>query len=155
MSAGAAYGRTRPEERRADILSTINTIREQSYVRGDRIGIVGFCAGGGNVLDVVQYTDKLGAAVAFYGTPVPAVTAVPGITSPILLNYGELDRNITASIGPFMQALAQQQKRFEVHVYSNANHAFHNDTSPRYDPGAACDAWAKTLEFFNRYLNRP
>lgn len=155
MGASQAYSRTRPEERRADILSTVNTIKDQSYVRGDRVGVIGFCAGGGNVLDAILNTDALAAAVAFYGTPVPPATEVPKITAPLLLNYAELDRGITANIGPFMQALASGNKRFEVHVYSNANHAFHNDTSPRYDPGAACAAWANTLDFFNRYLNRP
>ncbi len=153
-AAGQAYGRTRPEERRADILSTINTIREQSYVRGDRIGVIGFCAGGGGVLDTVLNTDALSAGVVFYGTPIPSAADVARISTPLLLNYAEQDRGITANLGPFMQALAQQNKRFEVHVYHNAGHAFHNDTGPRYDPVAACDAWAKTLEFFNRYLNR-
>jgi carboxymethylenebutenolidase len=151
--AGAAYNRTQPLERRADVLSTIHTIREQSYVRGDRVGIIGFCAGGGLVLDALLNTNVLAAGVAYYGTPIPAAADVARITTPLLLNYAELDRGITGNLGPFIQALSQQQKRFEVHIYHNSNHAFHNDTGPRYDPEAACDSWANTMDFFNRYLN--
>jgi carboxymethylenebutenolidase len=154
-AGAAAYGRTRPEERRADMLAALNTIRDQVYVRGDRVGAIGFCAGGGIVLDMVLNTDRLAAGVVYYGAPVPPASEVPRITTPLLLNYAELDRGLTANLGPFMQALAQQQKRFEVHVYHNANHAFHNDTSPRYDAAASCDSWAKTLAFLNLYLNRP
>ncbi|MBC7927911.1 MAG: dienelactone hydrolase family protein [Bryobacteraceae bacterium] len=150
----AAYGRTRPEERRTDMLATLLTIRDQVYVRGDRLGVIGFCAGGGNVMDLALNTDALSAAVNFYGAPVPPASEVGRINTPILFNYAELDRNLTASMAPFMQALAQNQKRFEVHVYHNANHAFHNDTGPRYDAAAATDAWQKTLDFLNRYLNR-
>ena len=153
--AGTAYNRTRPEERRADSLSALFTIRDQSYVRGDRLGVLGFCAGGGVVWDLALNTTQLAAAVAYYGNPVPAVADIPRINAPMLCHYGELDRTLTASLGPVMQALATGNKRFEVHVYANANHAFHNDTSPRYDPAASCDSWAKTLDHFNRYLNRP
>jgi len=136
------------------MLSALYTIRDQSYVQHDRLGVVGFCAGGGNVLDLVLNTDALNAAVAFYGTPMIPVSEVPRVNVPILFNYAELDRNLTASLGPVIQAMAQQQKRFEAHVFHNANHAFHNDTGPRYDAAAATDAWKHTLEFFNRYLSR-
>lgn len=153
MGASAAFGRTQADQRRADVLSTVHTMREQSYVKDGRVGIIGFCAGGSEVYSAIPNTTALAAAVAFYGFN-PPTADVARVTAPLMMIYGELDRNTTAPIGPFMQALAQQNKRYEVHVYTNANHAFHNDTSPRYDPEAACDAWAKTLAFFNRYLNR-
>ncbi|MDZ4801563.1 MAG: dienelactone hydrolase family protein [Bryobacteraceae bacterium] len=154
VGASAAFGRTRPEERSADVLSTIHTIRDQSYVQGRRVGMIGFCAGGTQVYDAILKTDALSAAVAFYGFSVPTGANIALITTPLMMVYGELDRGTTAPIGPLIQGLAQQNKRYEVHIYSNANHAFHNDTSPRYDPEAACDAWAKALAFLNRYLNR-
>lgn len=154
-SAGAAYSRTRPDERRSDMLSALMTIRDQSYVQGDRLAAIGFCAGGGNVWDLVQNTNLLSAAAVYYGTPVPNAEQVARINTPVLAIYAELDRNITAALGPAIQALASGNKRFEVHIYGNAAHAFHNDTGARYDPAAACDAWAKTLTFFARHLNRP
>ncbi len=149
--AVAAYGRTVPAERRQDILSTLYTIQDQPYVRRDRIGAVGFCAGGGNVWDLALNTDQLAAAAAYYGQ-VAAVDQIPRLSAPMLCIYAELDRGLTANLGPALGALASGNKRYEVHVYNNTNHAFHNDTGARYDPTAACDAWAKTLAFFQRYL---
>lgn len=151
--ATAAYNRTQPLERRQDILSAVLTIRDQTYVVRDRIGTIGFCAGGGNVWDVALNTDAVAATVAFYGPP-PAVEQITTISSPILCIYAEQDRALTARMGPVIAALSTSQKRYAFHVYENTNHAFHNDTGARYDPAASCDAWSKTLAFFNTWLNR-
>ena len=152
-TATAAYNRTTPEERRQDMLSTLLTIRDQIYVTGSKLGVVGFCAGGGNVWDLVMNTDQLSAAVAFYGPP-PPVEQVSNVAAPLLLIYAELDRGITGRMGAVLTALNTAQKRYELHIYENTNHAFNNDTGPRYDPAAACDAWDKTLSFFDRHLMR-
>ncbi|HET8550201.1 MAG TPA: dienelactone hydrolase family protein [Bryobacteraceae bacterium] len=150
--AATAYNRTRPEERRQDILSALYTLLEQKYVAG-KVGIVGFCAGGGNVWDAAVNTDKLSAAVVFYGTPLPPTEAIANLTAPVLAIYAELDRNTNARLPAIFTTLTDQRKTFGIHVYENTNHAFHNDTGARYDPGAACDAWAKTIAFFSRHLS--
>src|SRR5262249_60976998 len=69
----AAYGRTTPEGRRADLIAGLTYLKTLSFVQADRIGAVGFCAGGGNVWDLAVNVEELPAAVAFYGTPLPAV----------------------------------------------------------------------------------
>src|SRR6185312_13801323 len=102
--------------------------------------------GGGNVWDLVTNTDQLSAAVVFYGPP-PPVEQVTNTAAPLLLIYAELDRGITGRMGAVLTALNTAQKRYELHIYENTNHAFNNDTGPRYDPAAACDAWDKTLSF--------
>ena len=152
--AGAAYNRTRPEERRADINSALLTLLEQSYVTPGKVGIVGFCAGGGNVFDIAVNTDRLAAAVVFYGTPL-ATDAVANLRAPLLGVFAELDRGVNARLPALITALSEQRKTYGLHVYENTNHAFHNDTGPRYDAAAACDAWAKTIAFFNRHLITP
>lgn len=149
----AAYNRTRPEERREDLLSALFTIRDQRYVRRDRIGAVGFCAGGGNVFDLAVTTDQLAAAVVFYGTP-PSADRIANLQAPLLGIFGEADRGLTGQVPAMLTALQSGQKPYELHIYQGARHAFHNDTSPQYDAGAACDAWSKTLGFFSRHLNR-
>ena len=153
-SAMAAYNRTTTEERRADMLSALLTIQSQSYVQGDRLGVVGFCAGGGNVLDLAANTDQLSAAVVFYGFAPNPIDPLANITAPLLGIFPELDKATTGSLPALMNILLTGNKRYALHVYENTNHAFHNDTSPRYDPTAACDAWSKTLTFFDEHLNR-
>jgi carboxymethylenebutenolidase len=150
--ATAAYGRTTVEGRRQDMLNVLLTFRDQVYVTRDRLGVIGFCAGGGNVWDLALNTDLLSAAIAFYG-PGIAVDQISQLTAPMMCVYAELDRAITGQLGPALSAMSTMQKRFEVHIYENTNHAFFNDTGPRYDPVAACDAWSKVLSFFNRHLN--
>jgi carboxymethylenebutenolidase len=152
--AGAAYGRTRTEERISDLMSALYTIRDQSYVRRDRVGALGFCAGGGHVFDLAVYTDALAAAVVFYGAPPTPIELVANMTAPLLGIYAELDRTFTGRVPALITELTNRQKRFAIHIYENTGHAFHNDTGARYDPGAACDAWSKTVAFFSRHLNR-
>lgn len=153
-NATAAYNRTRTEERRADMLATIETIRFQPYVRGDRLGAIGFCAGGANVYDLAVNTDRLSAAAIYYGPAPNPVDQLSRVTAPLLLIYPELDRGTTTPLAGVLSTLIAGQKRYALHIYSNVNHAFHNDTGARYDAGAACDAWSKTLAFFGANLNR-
>lgn len=153
--AGEAYNRTQPLERRQDLLSALATIRDQSYVQGNRLGAVGFCAGGGNVFDLAVNTNMLTAAAVFYGAPLTATDQVPNMSAALLGIFAELDRGVNARIPPLVTALTESGKTYSLHVYEGTNHAFHNDTGARYDPAAACDAWSKTLAFFDRHLNRP
>jgi carboxymethylenebutenolidase len=128
------------------------TIRDQPYVRHDRLGAIGFCAGGGNVFDLAVTTNLLNATVVFYGSA-PAPEMVPNLQAPVLGVFAELDRGTNARLPGLLTALAAANKRFALHIYENTNHAFHNDTGARYDPGASCDAWGKTIAFFQRHLN--
>jgi carboxymethylenebutenolidase len=153
VEAMTAYNRTTMDERRQDMLSALLTIRDQAYVRGDRLGVLGFCAGGGNAFDLAVNTDQLSAAVIFYGPP-PPVDQLANLSAPLLGNYAEQDRGITGRVPGVITALNDARKPYELHIYQNANHAFHNDTSPSYNATAACDAWQKTVAFFNRHLNR-
>jgi carboxymethylenebutenolidase len=153
-AAVAAYNQTQPEERREDLRSALLTIADQPYVQGDRVGTVGFCAGGGNVFDLAVNTDRLAAAVVFYGPPPNPIEQISNLTAPLLGIFAELDRGINSRVPSLMTVLNDARKPYELHIYENTNHAFHNDTGARYDAAAACDAWQKTIAFFNRHLNR-
>jgi carboxymethylenebutenolidase len=150
---GAAYGRTRPEERRADLINALLFLKDQPYVRGDRIGAVGFCAGGQNCFDLAVSSPDLTAAVVFYGTSPTPPELFANMSARLLMLFAELDAGITGRVQQIVPQLMASQKRFGLHVYENARHAFHNDTGPNYDAAVACDAWGKTIEFFNRHLN--
>jgi len=150
----AAYGRTTLPERQADLISSLAYFKTLPNVVYDHIGAVGFCAGGGNVWNLALVVQELKAVVPFYGTPVPPLDGIPNITAPVLAMYAELDRSLTMQMAPVMTTMLQQQKTFGFVVYQGANHAFHNDTGPAYDPEAACDAWARAVAWFNKYLRQ-
>lgn len=117
-----------------------------------KIGIVGFCFGGGmaNQLAVRMGSD-LAAAVAFYGGQ-PGAADAARIKAPLLAHYAELDTRITSGWPAFDAALAAARVPHEGYVYAGANHGFHNDTTPRYDETAARLAWQRTLDWLNKYL---
>jgi carboxymethylenebutenolidase len=117
-----------------------------------KIGVVGFCFGGGvaNALAVRLGAD-LAAAVPFYGGQAPAAD-VPKIKAALLLHYASLDTRINEGWPPYEQALKANGINYTAHFYENTNHGFHNDTTPRYDEAAAKLAWSRTLDFFNKHL---
>ena len=142
-------------ERRSDIISSLAYLKTLEVIVFSRIGLIGFCAGGGNVWEQVVNVEEYQAAVPFYGTPVPQVAAIERIKTPVLAIYAERDRNLTLSMAPVSTAMIQQQKTFGFNVYEGVGHAFHNDTGAAYNAAAACDAWARSIDFFNKWLKRP
>jgi len=119
-----------------------------------KVGAVGFCWGGGMVNRVAVLAPELKAAVAYYGVQVPA-SQVKSIQAALLLHYAGLDQRVNAGIAAYEAALKANNKRYTIYVYPNANHAFNNDTSNRYDKAAADLAWSRTIAFFKENLGAP
>jgi carboxymethylenebutenolidase len=117
-----------------------------------KVGVVGFCFGGGMVNQLAVRIPKIiDAGVPFYGSQ-PDAEDVPRIDSPLLIHNAELDRRILAGAPAYEQALKENNKTFQSYVYPGVNHGFHNDTTPRYDEAAAKLAWQRTVEFFKKHL---
>ncbi len=117
-----------------------------------KIGAVGFCFGGGIVNTLaVKLGSELAAGVPFYGAQ-PAADGAAKIKAPLMLHYAGLDTRIDAGWPAFEEALKANHVKYEAFIYEGANHGFHNDTTPRYDPAAAKLAWKRTLEFFAKHL---
>ncbi len=152
----AAYGRTTIGERYNDISLSIEYLQRVRNVVWDRIGAVGFCAGGGNIIHGVLNGINLQAAVPFYGG-LPAIPLPPAtmINTPTLAIYSDTDRNQAVRIGELTNHMVNARVTFGVQLYKDSAHGFHNDTGAAYNPTAACDAWAKTLDFFNTHLKGP
>lgn len=139
------------EEMTQDFIAAAKFLDDHSKSTG-KVGAVGFCFGGGMVNQLaVLIPETIDAAVPFYGRQ-PATEDVSKIKAPLMIHYGELDSRINEGWPAFEKALAANNKVFEVFIYSQANHGFHNDSTPRYDEQAAKLAWERTVAFFNKYL---
>ena len=116
-----------------------------------RIGAVGFCYGGGVVNRLAVRLTNLGAGVPFYGAAPPS-EGVPAIQAPLLIQYAGLDERVNAGWPEYQRALDANGKSYTMHMYEDANHGFHNDTTPRYDEEKARLAQERTIAFFNEHL---
>ena len=148
---GKLFGQVDRAKMSEDFIAAARWLKGRSDCTG-KLGIVGFCFGGGiaNTLAVRMGSD-LAAAVPFYGGQPPAADAAK-IKAPLLLHYASLDAGITGRWPAFEEALKANHVTYTAHIYEGANHGFHNDTTPRYDEAAAKLAWQRTLDFFNKYL---
>jgi carboxymethylenebutenolidase len=116
-----------------------------------KVGVVGFCFGGWISNMMAVRIPDLSASVPFYGGQ-PATEDVPKIKAPLLLHYGELDTRVNEGWPAYEKALKENNKAYTAYMYANANHGFHNDTTPRYDKASAELAWKRTTDFFNEKL---
>ena len=117
-----------------------------------KVGSVGFCFGGGMSMRMAVRIPKLAAAVAYYGRH-PDPTEVTLIRAPLMLHHGELDERVNASWPDFEKALQAAGAAYVNYEYADANHGFHNDTTPRYDQAAAQLSWKRTTDFFSQHLD--
>ncbi len=117
-----------------------------------KVGVVGFCFGGGmaNTL-AVRIPEAIAAAVPYYGRQ-PDAADVPKIQAKLLIHYAELDKRINEGWPAYESALKEAGVDYAAHMYPGVNHGFHNDTTPRYDEAAAKLSWERTVDFFEKTL---
>ncbi len=116
-----------------------------------KVGVVGFCYGGGIANMLATRLPDLGAAVPFYGGQ-PKPEEVATIKAPLLIHYAENDERINAGIAAYEEALKANHVKYQIFKYAGAQHGFNNDTTPRYDKASATLAWQRTVEFFKKNL---
>ena len=146
----ALFAALDPKKRNEDMIAGATWLHTQTFCNG-KLGAVGFCVGGGIVNLLATRMPELNAAVHFYG-PQPSAEATAQIKAPLLIHYAGLDQYIDKGWPAWEEALKANHVRYEMHMYPNVNHGFHNDTTPRYDEAAAKLAWSRTLDFFAKNL---
>jgi carboxymethylenebutenolidase len=116
-----------------------------------KVGVVGFCYGGGIANFLATKLPDLNAAVPFYGGQ-PSDEDTAKIKAPLLLHYAEKDDRITGGWPKYEAALKAAGVNYQAYVYPGVQHGFNNDTTPRYDEAAAKLAWQRTIHFFEEHL---
>ena len=135
---------------REDFVAAATWLRGVSGANG-KLGVVGFCWGGGISNMLATRVPELVAAVPFYGEA-PALDRVAAIKAQLLLFFAENDERINAMWPPYEAALKAAKIRYEAFKYPGTQHGFNNDTTPRYDADAAKQAWQRTVAFFDKTL---
>ena len=133
-----------------DFLAAANFLKNRPESSG-KIGVVGFCYGGGMAHTLSVRMPELNAAVPFYGNH-PAVEDAAKVKAPLLIHFAAVDERINAAWPAYEAALKAAGTRYTAHQYAGTQHGFNNDTTPRFDAAAARLAWERTIGFFNTQL---
>jgi carboxymethylenebutenolidase len=140
-------------KRTEDFVAAVGFLKAHALTNG-KVGVVGFCWGGGMTNTLAVRVPDLGAAVPYYGAQ-PAAADVAKIKAPLLIHYAGLDERVNAGWPAYEAALKAAGKTYTAYVYEGAQHAFNNDADgPRYHKASADLAWQRTVDFLNRHLRQ-
>jgi dienelactone hydrolase len=138
-----------------DLRAALAWLKARPDVDGERIGVTGFCLGGGvTFFCAVTLSSEIAAAAGFYGmVPNEWLERVDAIEVPLLLFFGGLDPYIPLGrVAQIQQRLAEAGKDARIELYREADHGFFCDERDSYDAEAAADAWPKLTAFFAQHL---
>jgi carboxymethylenebutenolidase len=136
-----------------DTVAGFNYLRILPDVRADKQGLIGFCWGGEMTFAAATQIPTLDAAVVFYGRSPNPLDLVKNIHAPVMAHYGEKDAGVNKGINDTVAAMKKYNKVYDHRIYSDAQHAFNNDTrKDRYNAAASKEAWERTLGFLKKNL---
>ena len=132
-----------------DLGGAIAALQARGDVDGDRLGVTGFCLGGGLALLLAMKNPAVRAAAPFYGVPMGDLAEASNIKGAVLAIYAGLDAFVTGDyVEQVRGALSGAGVRHEIQVYADADHAFFNDSSAAHKADDAADAWGRLTSFF-------
>tara|TARA_R110001592_G_scaffold6901_2_gene38094 strand:- start:498 stop:1385 length:888 start_codon:yes stop_codon:yes gene_type:complete len=133
-----------------DFIAAYEHLRNHPDCNG-KIGVVGFCFGGWIANMMAVKVPTLSASVPYYGSQ-PSAEDAAKVKAPLMLQYGGLDTRVNAGWPAYEEVLKANKVKHEAFIYPDANHGFHNNTTPRYDEAAATLSWTRTIKFFKDNL---
>lgn len=133
---------------------SIRWLQRRPEVDPDRVGVIGFCMGGGFALALACVEDNIKAAAPFYGFN-PRPRSAFAQSCPIVGSYPGEDRMTRGGAVKLEEALTRYGVPHDIKVYPGAQHSFFNDRIDAYNPEAADDSWDRTLAFFREHVGAP
>jgi carboxymethylenebutenolidase len=133
-------------------LAAVKYLKNHPQSNG-KVGVIGFCWGGGMANQLAVHSPDLAAAVPYYGMQ-SALEDVPKIKAPLLLHYAGNDERINKGIPAFEAALKQASINYKIYIYEDTRHGFNNETDPRYNKEAAQLSWQRTISFLKEKLRK-
>lgn len=148
--ARAEFQKLDQDKAKQDFLAAAKFARKLDGGNG-KLGVTGFCWGGGMSHWLATQLPDMEAAAPFYG-PAPAAEEAKKVKAELLVVLAETDERVNVTWPPYETALKDAKATYAVYQPAGTQHGFHNDTTPRYDEAAAKEAWTRTLALFARTL---
>ncbi len=136
-----------------DIISCAHHVQNFEFVKRDRLGVTGFCLGGGLAYQT-STMFPFNATVAFYGANPKPLETVANISGPVFGIYAGDDERVNSGVPVLVENMIKYKKDLQIIIYKGCQHAFFNEQRPSYNNQAAIDSWQKTIEFFNKHLKK-
>jgi len=141
-----------PQRHVDDFKAAATHYSTQPFADATRLGMTGFCFGGGITWRCATQMPELRGAAPYYGPP-PPLEAIPNITAAVLGVYSDdPDDFANEGLEELTAALEEAGVTFQINIYPDTQHAFHNDTSPRWNEEQALQAWSDTVVGFEQYV---
>ena len=148
-----------------DVDAAAAYLRGQAYASG-KVGIIGFCSGGRQVVLAASRLTSLDAAVDCWGgrviasadqlterQPVAPIDLTANLAAPLLGIFGADDRSPSPEdVARHEEELKRHGKTYEFHSYEGAGHGFFSPDRPGYRAVQATEAWGEVWKWFDRYL---
>ncbi|MFT7400985.1 MAG: carboxymethylenebutenolidase [Hydrogenophaga sp.] len=148
--ARALFATLDQSKTRQDMLASAKALMGRADSTG-RVGVVGFCYGGGIAHMLSTQMPDLAAAVPYYGNHPPAEAATQ-VKAPLQIHFAGVDDRINNAWPPYEAALKAANARYVAYLYPGTQHGFNNDTTPRFDAAAAELSWGRTMAFFKEHV---
>lgn len=154
---GATYsaelGKRPVESMVTDLVAALIFLNGQPFVAADRLGVVGFCFGGGMVWSLLDFGAPLRAAVPYYGPTPSKSEGIAKTKAAVFAVYAENDSRVNAGRGTAEELLKRSGTTYQITAYPGVGHAFHNDTRQSgYGAEQAQKAWVATIEWLRKFL---
>lgn len=140
-----------------DIQAALASVKSQPNVHPDRVGVTGFCMGGGlTFFTACKLSNEIAAAAPFYGMVLDEwIDAVTNITVPVYLFFGDADPFIPLErVRQIESRFKELGKEYTLKVYPDADHGFFCHERSSYNRAAAEDSWRELTAFFAQHLRR-
>jgi len=135
-----------------DLRAALDYMNSTVSIAHGKLGMTGFCFGGGIVWSTLAAGVDVKAAVPFYGPAPSDVSGLAGTRAAVFAVYAALDTRVTSTSSLVDAQLKKSGAPYQVKVYQGVDHAFHNDTGPRYNAAQAQAAWGDTIAWFRKYV---
>src|SRR5205814_1767313 len=143
-----------PVQNALDFVAAVDYLKAHPAVDETKLAATGYCFGGSVIWRLATLSPDLAAVAPFYGSN-PPLEDVPRIRAAVFAVYGALDERVDEGIPAIQTAMDAAGTTYQVKVYPDSPHAFHDDTSNSYVLEAAREAWIDTLDWFSQYLALP